>query len=83
MSARTPESYLDDRLLNYATGSEVFVTIPEYEQWQRTGKLTHIRSVLVVQDAAAASWQDARRGGSWDTYADWLRKLDLPVPVSI
>ena len=55
---------LDERLLDLCTGKDtagLHLTIPEYEEWQRTGKLTHVGGARLVMDSFAAAYQDTIR----------------------
>lgn len=51
---------LSERLLELATAPDEPITIPEYQAWMATGKLTlALARNRSVRDALAASWQDA------------------------
>lgn len=49
---------LDGRLEDLATSPNWAMSITEFYEWQRTGRLLHVKTVRSINDAFAAACQD-------------------------
>lgn len=70
---------LDERLMDLVTcrDGDRMLTVSEYQRWERTRTLEHVRNVRVVQDAVAAAYQDTVVPRTPATYAAALYALRM------